>query len=250
MNTGEIISLFRTEVSDTELPYLWTDNEVIAYLNDAYTMIIRFTGGVPDSTSAVTNIPIPGGSKTVSISESIIRIVRAFRQSDGSEISIIEATDAPLVRDTSGRLSLLRPGSASGPIEFLILGGDRKKAALHPVPVTSETLILQVRRMPISKLKSYADELTDLSEEHHIHLLHWMKANAYRKQDADTLDMDKAALNESLFLAYCEQTAYEHERFRRKSRVSLRTERDLQNPMLMNGGNTYKRGGRPAPVEG
>ncbi len=249
MNAGEIISLFRTEVSDTEIPYLWSDDEVIPYLNDAYTMIIRFTGGVPDSTSAVTSIAVPIGSKTVSISDSIIRIMRVFRESDGEEVAVIEATDSPLVRDASGRLSLLRVGSSTGPVQFMVLGADRNKAALHPVPAATDTLRLQVRRIPAVKITTKADELVDLGDEHHIHLLHWMKAKAYRKHDSETLDLAKAALNESLFLSYCEQTAFEAERFRRKSLVSLRTERDLKNPMLMNSPNSGSRG-RAAPTKG
>lgn len=249
MNTGEIISLFRTEVSDTEMPYLWSDIEVISYLNDAYTMIIRFTGGVPDSTSAVTSIAVPIGSKTVQIGDSIIRIMRAFRESDGEEVAVIEATDSPLVRGANGRLSLLRVGSSTGPVQFMVLGADRNKAALHPVPAAADTLRLQVRRIPAVKITTMADELVDLGEEHHIHLLHWMKAKAYRKQDSETLDLGKAALSESLFLSYCEQTAFEAERFRRKSLVSLRTERDLKNPMLMNSPNSGRRG-RAAPTEG
>lgn len=249
MNVGEIISLFRTEVADVECPYLWTGSEVTAYLNDAYTMLVRFMGGVPDSTSAVTEISVAIGDKTAPISEAITRIVRAFRESDGAEVSVIENTDVPLVRDSAGRLSLLRVGSETGPVEYLILGSERKQVALHPVPATAETIRLQVRRNPLTKLMSDADELTDLSEEHHIHLLQWMKACAYRKQDADTLDMEKAQVNEQLFLTYCAQAAYEQERLRRKSRMSMRTERDLRNPMLMTGANPQS-AGRQAPSNG
>lgn len=242
MNAQEIVSLFRNEVADIEQPYLWTDSEVMTYLDDAYTMLVRFLGGVPDASSAATALTFQAGDREVPLNKAITRIVRAFRESDGKEISVIEHTDVPLVRDGSGRLSLLRVGSESGPVEFLILGSDRNKAALHPIPDTNDALRLQVRRNPLARILTGTDELVDLDEEHHIHLTAWMKSCAYRKQDSDTFDMDKAMLNEQLFLSYCEQSTYEQERFRRKSRVSLRTDRDLRNPMLMTAAANRYRG--------
>lgn len=232
MNVGEIIALFRTEVSDIERPYLWNDEEALAYLNDAYTMLIRFMGGVPDSTSSVTEIAVDIGDKEAAIDKSIIRVVRAFRESDGMEISVIESTDVPLVRNSAGKMALLRVGSHTGPIEYLVIGSDRNQVSFHPVPAATDTLKLQVRRIPLVYLAADSDVPSDVGDEHHIHLLKWMKSMAYRKQDADTLDMEKAQLNESLFLQYCEQATYEQERMRRKSRMSLRTERDMRNPML------------------
>lgn len=243
MEVSEIVSLFRNEVSDIEMPYLWTDSEVITYLNDAYTMLIRFLGGVPDSTSSATTIDVAPGDRSVPISKAVTRIVRAFRQSDGAEISVIENTDVPLVRDNAGRLSLLRAGSETGKVQFMILGGERNRAALHPVPDTPDTIKMQVRRNPIASLDDVDDEPTDLGEEHHIHLIPWMKACAYRKQDSDTLDLNKAQLNEQIFLSYCDQSAYEQERYRRKSRMSLRNDRDLRNPMLMTAAVRNRGGG-------
>jgi len=232
MNVGEIIAMYRTEVSDIERPYLWTDEEVLAYLNDAYTMLIRFMGGVPDATSAISEIDVTIGQKEAAISEAVIRVVRAFRESDGAELSVIESTDVPLVRNSAGKVALMRIGSHAGPIEYVIIGTDRNMVSFHPVPNTADTIKLQVRRMPLVELAAESDVPSDIGAEHHLHLLKWMKSMGYRKQDADTLDMEKAQLNESLFLQYCEQSTYEQERMRRKSRISLRTERDMRNPML------------------
>ncbi len=59
-----------------------------------------------------------------------------------------------------------------------------------------------------------------------------MKSLAYRKQDAETFNMDKAMLNEQLFLQYANQYVFELSRFRRKSKKSLRSEQDSKAPML------------------
>lgn len=237
MLCSEIISLFRTEVADIEMPYLWSDEEVLAYLNDAYIMFTRFLGGVPDSTSAATTLALAIGQKAIEFDESVIRVVRAFRLSDGVELSVIENTDMPLVRGTDGKLSLLRVGAQTGPVEFLIIGAGQSSATVHPAPLAVDTIKMQIRRIPAKRLGLTAATGIDVSPadvraEHHLHLIGWMKAMAYRKHDSETLDPAKAQENEDKFLRYCAQSAHEQERMRRKSRVSLRSARDFKNPML------------------
>lgn len=232
MNAGELTALFRTEVSDIEKPYLWGDDEVMTYLNDAYTMLIRFVGGVPDATSSITDLAVSIGDTSVQISPAILRIVRAFRETDGEEISVIESTDIPLIRNSNGKLALMKIGSQVGKVEYLVMGLDRNMVSFFPTPDSAETIKLHVRRLPVTPITSPTNELSDVGFEHHIHLLKWMKSMAYRKQDVDTLDMEKAQLNESLFLQYCEQAAYEQAKLRRKSIESIRNTRDRHNPML------------------
>lgn len=238
MTVNEIIALFRTETADIEVPYLWTEDEVVTYLNDAYFMLARFLGGVPDATSAVCTVAYAQAATNIPIDPSVIRIVRAFRASDGVEINVIENTDTPLVRDGAGNLALLRVGSSTGEIQYLVLGSDPQNAKLHPLPSTAGSVKLQLRRLPLVKLTPGTGTPVDVREEHHIHMIKWMKSMAYRKQDAETIDMDKAQLNEALFLQYCSQAVHEQERMRRKSRTSLRSSRDMKNPLLA--GDSYK----------
>ena len=124
MTVDELMALFRTETADIEAPYLWTTDEVLTYLNDAYFMLVRFLGGVVDSTSAACTLTVAANATTVPLDAAFIRITRAFRGSDKQEINIIEDTDTPLVRDTGGKLALLRVGSTTGPIQYLVVGAD------------------------------------------------------------------------------------------------------------------------------
>lgn len=237
MQCSEIVAIFRTEVSDIEVPYLWSDDEVLTYLNDSYVMFVRFLGGVADSTSAATSIAVSINQKSIVFDTSIIRVVRAFRNSDGKELSVIENTDIPLVRDSMGKLCLLQIGVQTGPVEFIVIGAGQNSAEIHPVPLVDDTIKMQIRRIPLKPLSLTAGASVevspvDLRQEHHLHLIGWMKAMAYRKHDAETLDLPKAQENEDKFLRYCAQSVHEQERMRRKSRVSLRSARDLKNPML------------------
>jgi len=249
MTVNEIIALFRTETADIEAPFLWTEAEVVTYLNDAYVMLARFLGGVPDSTSAICTVEYVANEKAITLDKSIIRIVRAFRVSDGVEMNVIENTDTPLVRDASGNLTLLRVGSSTGLPEFIVMGADPLTAGIHPVPVANGSINMHVRRIPTTALVVGTAQPDDVRAEHHIHLIKWMKSMAYRKQDAETIDMDKAQLNEALFLQYCSQAVHEQERMRRKSRTSLRSGKDLKNPLLAGGSYRSYAGAMDAPLQ-
>lgn len=233
MNAGELLALFRNEVMDTEMPYLWSDDEAYIYLNDAYRMLVRFLGGVADSsTTAVSQAAYGSNATEIAFHPSVLRVVRAFNAA-GNEVSVIESTDFPLVRDSTGKISLLKVGSHSAAnVEYLVMGADHRKARLHPRPSAGGTLTLQVRRLPVDELTTGADTLGDLQPEHHMHLVKWMKSLAYRKQDAETYDLDKALFNENAFLQYASQAVYELSRFNRKSKNSLRSAQDMRNPML------------------
>lgn len=233
MLAGEVLALFRNEVMDTEMPYLWSDEEAYVYLNDAYTMLVRFLGGVSDaSTSAVTEAAYATSDTEIDLHPSVLRIVRAFNNA-GAEISVIENTDFPLIRDNTGKISLLKVGSHTGTdVEYLIMGADNRKAKLHPIPTAGGTITMQVRRIPIATALTAASTLTDLQPEHHMHLIKWMKSLAYRKQDSETFDMEKAIMNENAFLQYASQAVYEQSRLHRKSKNSLRSAQDMKNPML------------------
>ncbi len=233
MDAGEVVAMFRNEVMDTEMPYLWTDDEAMVYLNDAYTMFVRFMEGAPDSiTSACCTVGYSAADTSVDIHPAVLRIVRGFND-NGDELSVVENTDAPLVRNSAGRVSLLRVGSETGAeVQYLVLGADPYKARIHPVPTAGGSLTLQVRRLPLSAITATDDTLDDIPAAHHIHLVKWMKSLAYRKQDSDTFDANKADSNENAFLHYVNQSVFELSRLRRKTKESLRSSQNAVNPML------------------
>ena len=51
MNVQELLDQFRSDAFDLALPYLWSDTDVLRYMNDAYGMFVRLTGGIGDFTT-------------------------------------------------------------------------------------------------------------------------------------------------------------------------------------------------------
>lgn len=223
MNSLDLYGLFRSDMVDAAQPYLWSDDEVYRYMNDAYRMFVRLIGGIPDFTSAVTQVPIVAANPLGALDPSILRIMSATRLSDGRPIRIINVTDLP-VPVTDGQYGVpvsVGLDSTPGPVISMVIGMQRNVARWVQVPVVNDTAQLVLYRMPATVITNLttAQTFTDVADDHHIHLLDWMRHLAYRKQDAETFDRSKSAENEASFRAYCAEVVAENERYKHKTRV-------------------------------
>lgn len=220
MDSTRLYSLFRSDVSDLERPYLWTDDEVWEYMNDAYKMFVRLTGGISDFTSAITEVSASAGEPTSEVSKKILRFMSARRASDGRDVEIINSTDIGRMNTPDyGQLKPMILDNTPGPIRCMVIGMQRGVVRWINVPEVDETVNLHVYRLPLDDITGDAQELTDVDEHHHVHLLSGMKALAYRKQDAETFDRARADENELRFARYCSAVKAEHEREKHKTRV-------------------------------
>lgn len=213
MNTTELLDLFRSDTADVEEPFLWPDLEVLGYMNDAQRMFCRLTDGIPDaSTPEVTLIDVSIGDDWVD-THPALRTVRGIVRADtGRPIEVLNYEDM----QSRG----LRFDGVSGAVMYLIIGMEDNRARVHPVSNEAVTLQLTVYRMPLADITD-TDQRFEISTEHHEHLLLWMKARAYGKQDADTYDKRKADDFEAKFLAYCENAKQEAARRRHKPRAVM-----------------------------
>lgn len=223
MNSGELYDLFRSDVVDVELPYLWSDTEVYRYMNDAYRMFVRLTGGIPDSTSDLTQVPIVTGEATAEVSPLILRFRMAYLASTGHEVQIINQEDfGQIRRDDYGITRPIVMDNSSGPVRYMVVGQDRAQVRWLQVPAADDVAQLSVYRLPLDTIAegSTTFEFPEIGEEHHEHLLLWMKARAYGKQDAETFDRGRRDENKRMFEEYCSNAKAEWERYKHKTRVT------------------------------
>ncbi len=194
MDSTRLHSLFRSEIADIAEPYLWADDEVFHYMNEAQKKFCRLTDGIADaSTSAVTQVAVTAGDPWVSLNP-LIRKIRGINGADGRYL------DPENYEDFQKRGVKLN--SRTGTPEVLILGMQENKARVYPVPVADETLELLVYRLPLNAIDGFGQNI-EVAEPHHAALLMWMKHMAYSKQDAETFDKTKAAEFEAAFERYC-----------------------------------------------
>lgn len=213
---------FRREVSDTDAPYLWSDDDVLDYIIDAQDVFVRLTGGIADtSTAAICQIATVIGQAFNAHSPYILRI-RSARHADGRDISLISEGDL-------GRIGFLDYGvwnpqkldSTQGPVSLGVLGLEDSKIRWINVPAEIETIHMHVMRLPYPRITDWdgTGNALVIGEQHHRHLLRWMKHLAYGREDSETYDKQLAEDNEAAFRAYCAEARAEAERARFKPRV-------------------------------
>lgn len=219
MDIKTLIAAFREDVCDDVQPYLWSDKEIIRYINDAYLMFARLIGGIPDTFSEAAEIAVTAGQSTVSVNKSVLRIMNAHRGSDGKEVDVINPTDLYLKNtdDYGNRYDLST--ISEGEIKYLVIGEGQHVGRLINTPTANDTLKLYVYRLPLNRVNSVNDNLDEIDEAHHLHLLDWMKFMAYKKQDSETLNPHGSEMAYQDFTRYCTLCRLEWERAKHKTRV-------------------------------
>lgn len=205
MDSSELLDLFRSEMSDQAKPYLWSDDDIFGYEDDAQKMFCRKTDGIADaSTAAVVNVAVAPATDWVALHPTITRIRWATRSDTGRPVDIIN-------QDDMAQRRWYFDGTTST-VKALVIGMEAHKARVYPKSNETITLNLAVFRLPLVAITTDGDQAFEVAEEHHPHLLHWMKHRAYMKQDAETFDRMKAKEFEDKFYAYCSQVKEEERR--------------------------------------
>lgn len=220
MTSDELYDFFRKDVVDVEQPYLWSDEEVYAYMNDAYFMFVRLTGGIPDFTSSICSVPAVATEKYADLDPSILRIRLATRQSDGRNVKIVNIQDAStLSSEDYGRVRTLALLDRPGPVEYMIIGAEADVVQWVNIPTVNDTINLVIERLPLEPITGDGQTFEGVKPHHHIHFLKWMEYLAYNKMDSDAYDPKKSEDKESEFYRYCELAKREKETAKHKTRV-------------------------------
>lgn len=211
MDSTELLATFRSEVFDQVEPYLWSDLDALGYMDDAQKMFCRLTGGLGDATTvALTTLSYTTTTDVVTLSPLILKIRNAYNTADGKPIEVINYEDMT-------RMSLRFDGVVNPP-KYLVTGLGAHTARLYPFPSAAGSMQLMIDRLPLVAITD-TDQTLEVDDQHKQGLNLWMKARAYGKQDAETMNRTKAAEFEASFRAYCAFAKGEKERAMHKTRV-------------------------------
>lgn len=220
INAGELIEAWRTDVLDDVEPFLWSRAEALRYAEAAYRRFVRLTGGIHDFTSPLTRVDIVAGQELADVSPLILRFDKALRESDGREITIANWTDQALMRrDDYGISSFLYNDRAPGEVRYMVIGSQVGKVKWVSPPAADDVALLQVYRLPLERIVDEAHTLSEVDEDHHIHLLDWMKHLAYLKRDTETYNKRASDEHAASFVQYCAAAKAEMDRYRSKVRT-------------------------------
>lgn len=190
MNLKELRDACRQMLDDQVAPYLWSDDTLTRFLNNAVREVCfraRMLRADPRSLPSLCSITVdPSAGGRFLLDPSIIAI-RSGSLSDGAQ---------PLWAVSSHDMDDREPGWDAGRVEtgepyYMVMDLEQKGVQLWPVPPpgTPVTVLLRAWRVPIASelMKQDDDEpvviLPDPEE-----LKHWVAHEAYLIKDADTYD--------------------------------------------------------------
>lgn len=204
MDVRTAVARFREEFFDREEPYLWSDDLVRMYFDEAQTQLCRETEGIED----VRTLQVLAGATLVSLDARILKI-RSARDAHGAELDIMSPEDVA----SKGQRA------ASGRPRALIVR-TRGKVEVWPSPQEDTTLTLDVFRLPLDPLESGSDEF-EVDDMHMPGLLHYVAYRAYARPDPDTLDRTRSDFHRNEFAAYCAKATKEQGRRRKPSGATV-----------------------------
>lgn len=191
MKLNNLMGIFRQEADDRVQPYLWSDDELIEYANDAQDEACRRARLLVDSTTAeITEIAVTAGNGVVTLDPRVLFVRRA--RLTGYR---------PLIRRNMQDMESdfwYWQDAARGLPQMFIPDVDTGKIILFPTPLADATLRLTVVRMPLADMND-GNDTPEILPRYHRSLRFWMLYRAYSKQDSQTRDEKKAADNLALF---------------------------------------------------
>ena len=209
MNVNELLRELRRnilrDVSDAigadEADFLWTDDGLLAYINDAYFRFCHLTEYLQDATTtAVTRIPLVQGQTDYPLHPSVIRVMSVEY---GNLVLQVNTADHLLGdrQDSPGYTRVRRedyPGVFAVVPDYEV--GMLKVVGKPTAEDAGKDLRLRVSRYPIERLSFDNGEAEpELPERFHLDLLEWAAFRALRNHDADAENMGKASAHSTRF---------------------------------------------------
>ena len=188
MKLPSLMNSLRSLIDDVTAPYLWEDDELRAYINEAEREAARRSRLILDkSTVSVTDISVVSGTSTYSLDSRVWGILRAK----------LDSEPRPLIKKPRQYFdSINNWESVTGtPIAYF---RDRYTITLYPEPVAADTLSLDVIRLPLADMDT-ADDEPEIPSHLHYQLIYWAAHLAFLKHDAETFDERAAMRNADLF---------------------------------------------------
>lgn len=216
MTVEELFEVFRADLQDAVQPYLWSDEELVRYLNSAVQEANERALLTEDRTTpAVCSITLQAGVSTYPLHASVLQLKRVVFNGRPLEETSVEELDADSdnweARTGTPRCFIFESGVAT------------PRVRLVPTPSASGALALTVYRGALRPLDAgRPSEKPELPARFHEDLRHWVYRCAYSKPDPDTQDKTRSMEHEALFIrAFGEQPDANVQRKQRDRRQPL-----------------------------
>jgi len=197
---SDLLALARRELSDTVEPYLWSDNDLYYYMDEAQREFARKTRCITDATH-FTEIAVNEDDPWLDFDPAIIDIKRATLSTADQvlEIQTIEEFQNSYYDDDYGIIR--KKGyweEQTGTPTHIILNMETDMMRLYPIPSADDELDMVVWREPIYDIESSSSNF-EIPQKYNYKLIYKIKELAYGKQDYETFDGDRREVNLALW---------------------------------------------------
>lgn len=199
MTGKQLVAILRLELDDTQIPYLWSDVELLAYANEAEKeavmralLITDRTTSSDSGTAGICSIPISEGTGNYRLSSLVIQILRCDQIGTAG-------TYGPLgeySRDEADELFYGWEQSTGAP-EAFISEANNEFQIIPGISSVNGTARLVVNRFPLVDFT--LDTEPEINIVYQRKMLNWAKKLAYLKNDSDTLNVSMSDICDKQF---------------------------------------------------
>jgi hypothetical protein len=197
MKVEELLRRFRVLAKDTVDPYLWSDDHVADWLNDAQAQAcIRGRLIREDELAEVCRIELTAGKHTYPLHPAAYEIIC---------LRILRAVDRPRPVHLVSRewLDAERPGWREDDRAAELAIQDDTTLRIVGKVDAGDVLALECYRLPLKDLTADNDQASpEIHRGHHEHLIQWALHKAFSIPDSEGFDPDRSGLAERAFTAY------------------------------------------------
>lgn len=192
---------YRVGASSDE--YLWTDETLIRYINEAERKFCRMTQCLRDkTTAAVTQVTLQPDVAEYVIDKRVLDVLDVHIQGYQLRPSQNDALNGYPGNVATGSVNV-KASRRGRPLLFSLDEADRT-LRLYPIPseeFAGTIAYLRVARLPLNPLtKSNLAASPEVDEDYHLELLEWAAWRALRNHDVDAENMAKASAHKTRFL--------------------------------------------------
>lgn len=197
MTRDDLIKQFRTLAQDTAQPYLFSNEQVGAWLTEAESeAAIRGRLLHESANPAICEISMSAGEAVYPLHPALYEVTHLSTRLGG------EVRREPLALVSTEHLdeSLADWRDRIGRPRYAIQTDTSLR--LVPTPDQAGAVLLECYRLPLKELGAAGNNKPEIHLAHHAYLVQWALHKAFSIPDAETFDPNRSALAERAFTAY------------------------------------------------
>lgn len=195
MTLEDLIARFRLNTDDAAQPYLSSDDEIVAWLNEAEgEACLRAKLLHEADDPAYCKIPVKAGQRRYQLHPGVLEIEFAYL--------VVSATETrELGRITRQEATRLEPAWRDlTDTPTAIVAYDDSRLELNRTPAADATIRIECYRLPLRPLKMDTPTAEpEIHRAHHLYLLDWVEVCCYRRPDSQVFDQNRATAAETRF---------------------------------------------------